>query len=181
MLNLYYYTDAEAREIIRSMVVLIDTREKENGHIIEYLDKKKIAWKNRALPAGDYSVMIPKNIDFGILRDIYLNLDKDGGILIERKNSAEELAGNLGRNRDRFENELEKMKGAEKHLIIERGTWEEVFEGRYNSMVTSASYRGSLMAFMSRYGLHVHFINKQISPAFIVELLGRKIKETINI
>ena len=181
MLNLYYYTETEAREIIRSMVVLIDTREKENHHIVDYLEKKKIAYKTRALPAGDYSVMIPENRELGIMRDIYLNLDKDGGILIERKNSAEELAGNLGRNRDRFENELEKMKGAEKHLIVERGTWEDIFDGRYNSLVTSTSYRGSLITFMSRYGLHVHFVGRQTSPAFIVELLGRKIKETLNI
>ena len=163
------------------MVVLIDTREKENGHIVSYLEKKKIAYKNRALPAGDYSVMIPGNKDLGIMRDIYLNLDKDGGILIERKNSAEELAGNLGRNRDRFENELEKMKGAEKHLIIEKGNWSDIFAGRYNSAITSAAYRGSLVTFMSRYGLHVHFVDKATSPAFIVEILGRKIKETLNI
>ena len=181
MLNLYYYTDSEAKAILKSMVVLVDTREQENKHITDYLEKKKIAYVKRALPAGDYSVMIPKNEEFGIMRDIYLNLDREDGILIERKNSAEELAGNLGRNRDRFENELEKMKGAEKHLIVEKGNWSDIFAGRYNSLVTSASYRGSLMAFMTRYGLHVHFVEKTISPAFIVELLARKIKETLNI
>ena len=181
MLNLYYYTETEAREILKSIVVLVDTREKENKHILEYLTKKKIAFKTRALPAGDYSVMIPENKDLGILKDIYLNLDRENGILIERKNSAEELAGNLGRNRDRFENELEKMRGAEKHLIVEGGNWSDINNGRYNSLVTSAAYRGSLITFMSRYGLHIHFVDKKTSPMLILEILARKVKEILNI
>lgn len=181
MLNLYYYTEAEAREILKSIVILVDTREKENRHILEYITRKKLAYKTRALPAGDYSVMIPENKDLGIMRDIYLNLDKDGGILIERKNSAEELAGNLGRNRDRFENELEKMKGAEKHLIVESGNWSDIYNGRYNSLVTSVAYRGSIIAFMSRYNLHVHFVDKTTSPMLILEILARKVKEILNI
>ncbi len=181
MINLYYYTESEARQILRSLVYLIDTREQANGHITEYWDKKKLSYKERALPCGDYSVMIPRNENLGIVKDVYLNLDKDNGILVERKNSLEELAGNLGKNRDRFENELEKMKGAEKHLVIESGSWVDVHNGRYNSLVTATSYKGSLLAFMSRYNLHVHFVDRATSPALIVEILRNKVKQILNI
>lgn len=181
MYDLYYYTAGEVREIIKSMVVLVDTREQSNKHITDYLASKNIAYVTRALPAADYSVMLPKNEEIGILRDIYLNLDRTNGILIERKNSLEELAGNLGRNRERFENELEKMKGAEKHLIVESGSWKAVYAGEYNSDVTSASFRGSLFAFQSRYGLHVHFADRETSPKLIVDILARKIKEILHV
>lgn len=181
MLDLYYFTKGEADKILRSMVVLIDTREQKNDHIVEYLKKKNISYETRALPAGDYSVMIPKNEDIGIVRNIYLNIARADGIIIERKNSLEELAGNLGTNRDRFENELEKMKGAEKHLIVEGGSWREIFKGQYNSNVTTSSYKGSLFAFQCRYGLHIHFTDREISPQLIVEILGRKVKEIIHI
>lgn len=181
MLNLYYYTQGEARQILRSLEYLIDTREQANAHIVEYFDKHKLSHKSRALPCGDYSVMIPRNEELGILKDIYLNMDKDNGILVERKNSLEELAGNLGTNRDRFENELEKMKGAEKHLVIEGGSWADIHNGRYNSLVTSQSYKGSLLAFMSRYDLHVHFTDKGTSPVLITEILKNKVKQILNI
>ena len=181
MLNLYYYTPKEASEILHSLVFLVDTREQANEHIVAYLEKKKLKYKTRALPCGDYSVMIPKNTELGIAKDIYLNLDKEGGILVERKNSIEELAGNLGRNRDRFENELEKMKGAEKHLVIESGSWNSINAGNYNSLVTSKAMKGSLLAFMSRYDLHVHFTDKQTSPQLIVDILGNKVKEILNV
>lgn len=181
MLNLYYYTPKEASEILHSLVYLIDTREQANEHIVTYLENKKLKYKTRALPCGDYSVMIPANADLGIMKDIYLNLDRENGILVERKNSLEELAGNLGRNRDRFENEFEKMKGAEKHLVIESGNWGDIYSGRYNSLVTSKSFKGSLYAFQSRYGLHIHFANKKTSPILITELLMNKVKQTLHI
>ena len=36
MLSKYKYTDKELEELIKSMVILIDTREKQNSHLIEY-------------------------------------------------------------------------------------------------------------------------------------------------
>ena len=48
-------------ELISSMVILVDTREKVNDHILEYFDKKNITYKKKALDYGDYSFMIPAN------------------------------------------------------------------------------------------------------------------------
>ena len=41
----YHFTETEIKHLLGSMVVLIDTRENENGHITEYLSKKKIPWE----------------------------------------------------------------------------------------------------------------------------------------
>ena len=42
ILSLYKYTDKELEQLVKSIVILVDTREKQNAHIIEWLDKKKI-------------------------------------------------------------------------------------------------------------------------------------------
>lgn len=177
----YYYTDGQAKEIIKSLVYLVDTREKANLHILDYFNEKKLKYKTRSLISGDYSVMIPQNCELGIMMDTYLNLDTTDGILIERKNSLEELAGNLGRNRDRFESELERMKKAEKHLIIENGSWLKIMRGQYTSEVTSSAYYNSLLTFQTRYGLHIHTIDKIASGAIIRGILDNKVKEMLNL
>ena len=130
-----YYTDNQVNQFVKSMTVLVDTREKANEHIIEYFEKKSVAYKSKALESGDYSVLIPAFPEMGLPLPQTLNKPIDGGLFIERKNSLEELAGNLGRFRDRFEAELQRMKNAEKHLIIESGSWQDIILGHYDSKI----------------------------------------------
>ena len=59
MLDCYKYTDKEKQEIINSMVVLVDTREKNNQTLLDIWDKKGLKYKKKKLDYGDYSVMIP--------------------------------------------------------------------------------------------------------------------------
>ena len=84
------------------MVVLVDTREKSNSHIIEWLDKKKIPYKLKALSNGDYSFYVPANPNLNIDRDLFF----DSHIMIERKGSLEELSSNFSQHRARFEEEM---------------------------------------------------------------------------
>ena len=71
------------------MVILIDTREKVNDHILNYFNKKNIAYRQQALEFGDYSFMLPK-VDGLLCNELYFHKE----IVIERKNSLEELSGN---------------------------------------------------------------------------------------
>lgn len=121
--------------------------------------------------------MIPADAELGIPLPITFNKPVAGGIYIERKGSLEELSGNLGRLRDRFEAELERMKGAEKHLIVEDGSWERIWRGEYNARLTRESFYQSLLTFQTRYGLHVHFVQRQYSGILIRGILERKVKE----
>ena len=66
MVQLYRYTDKEIDDILKSIVILIDTREQENQHIIKYFEQKKINYKNLKLNYGDYSFYIPANKEYGI-------------------------------------------------------------------------------------------------------------------
>ncbi|PGV97520.1 nuclease, partial [Bacillus cereus] len=67
----YRYTDAEINKILKTLTIVIDTRENANNHIRDYLHQKGIPIKNQKLDTGDYGCMIPKNEELGIPRDIY--------------------------------------------------------------------------------------------------------------
>ena len=98
----YKYTDSEEKELLDSIVILVDTREKVNDHITGYFDKHDIPYKKKALKNGDYSFFVPQNEKLGIFRDTYFHDD----IFVERKASLEELSGNLSTKRADFEEEL---------------------------------------------------------------------------
>lgn len=106
----------QIKKLTKEMVILIDTREKENSHITNYFDKKGIKYKKQALEFGDYSFMLPQ-VDGLTGNELYFHKE----IIIERKNSLEELSGNLGKNRDRFEKEFLKARnsGISIHLMVE--------------------------------------------------------------
>ncbi|MGM8240144.1 ERCC4 domain-containing protein (plasmid) [Clostridium perfringens] len=88
---IYKFTEKEMKEILNKLVVLVDTREQENSHILEFFDKKKIKWKRKKIDYGDYGCMLPKGSFEGQLRDIYFTDD----IVVERKFCIDELAMNL--------------------------------------------------------------------------------------
>lgn len=176
-----YYTETQVNQIVKEMVILIDTREKANEHIIEYFDKRRIQYKSKALDSGDYSVLIPAFPEMGLMMPQTLNKPIDGGLFIERKNSLEELAGNLGRFRDRFEAELQRMKNAEKHLIIESGSWADIMLGNYDANLGKKAYCSSLLTFVSRYSLHIHFTTPKFVGSLIKGICENKIKEVFQL
>ena len=49
MLGKYKYTEAEEKELLSSIVILVDTKEKVNNHITDYFDAHGIPYKKKAL------------------------------------------------------------------------------------------------------------------------------------
>lgn len=172
----YYFTEKEGKEILKNLVYLVDTREQENHHILDCFEKKKVKHKTRKLNSGDYSVMIPAMPELGIVRDIYL----DNYVVVERKNSLDELSGNLAQNRQRFENELFRTT-AKVHLVVEDGGWEKIFNHLYNSDMTEKAYYRSLLCLQAKYGNHIHFIQSRYVGFHILNLLECAVKELLNI
>ena len=157
----HHYTDKEMKSILDSMVVIVDTREQKNDHILEYFRKKKIPFKLRTMQTGDYSAMIPKNEELGITRDIYLNA------AIERKNSVNELVESI-KDRTRFENELIR---ASKHpftLIVEElEGYNNILLGNYRSKYEPKSLLGSLKTFEARYNFSTVFLASNTTGNYI--------------
>lgn len=155
MVSLYKYTDKELKEILDSMVVLIDTREQQNSHIISYLEKQKIKYKILKLDHGDYTFYIPKNIELGIQRELYFN----DIVTIERKGSLEELSSNFTVGRANIEEEFTRKKG-KMYLMIEDANYDSIVKHLYNTKYNPKSFVATLKTFEARYNINTCFISK---------------------
>lgn len=153
MLSRYKFTEKEITELVNSMVILIDTREKKFEHITKYFDKVGIPYKIKSLKYGDYSFYIPQNEKLGILRDLYF----DDEIIVERKNSLDEIAGNFTNGRDRFEKEM-CLAPTSKVIVIENASYKDMCEGNYRSEYLSKSFWGTYHSFWHKYGVPIMFM-----------------------
>lgn len=159
----YKYTDKEIKSILKSMVVLVDTREQKNSHILEGLKTLKVQHQDYAMSFGDYSFYIPKNEEYGIVRDMYY----DRQCVIERKNSLTELSGNIAQKRKEFENEFLRGVGCQTVLMVEGGSYEDILDQNYRTMLKPGSFFSSLITFENRYNIKTVFISKNYAYKYI--------------
>lgn len=163
-------------ELISSMVILIDTREKVNSHITDYFERKEITYKKKTLDYGDYSFMIPSNEKLGILRDLYFNTT----CIIERKASLEEISGNLTQGRDRFEKEL-CLAPKTKVLLLENSSYEDIAMGNYNTKYNRKSFMASIHSFWFKYNMPIMFMpDNKYSGLFIRQYFEYFLKNYIR-
>ncbi|PEQ02184.1 ERCC4 domain-containing protein [Bacillus toyonensis] len=159
----YRYTDTEINNILKTLTIVMDTREKDNTHIRDYLHQKGVRIKNQKLDTGDYGCMIPKNEEFGIPRDIYLDSR------VERKAHMDEITGNLQKDtQTAFENELIRSKDIPFTLIVEdpKG-YEKMLKGQYRSKYNPLALLGRLNTFKAKYGFEIVYLDKKYSGNWI--------------
>lgn len=164
MIDKFKYTDKEIEEIISSMVILVDTREKVNEHILSVFDKNKISYKKKALERCDYSFYIPKNEKLNIPRDLYF--DKE--VAIERKASLDEIANNFTKERDRFEKEMA-LAPKTKVLLLENATYEDICNGNYRSQYNKKAFLATIHTFWIRYNLPFVFMPDTTKSALFIK------------
>lgn len=175
MLSKYKFTDKEKKELISSVTILLDTREKKNEHIIKTLEKKNIPFKKKKLDYGDYSFMIPANEALGIQRDLWF--DKE--IIVERKASLEELSGNLTQSRSRFQEEMA-LAPKNKVLMIENNSYEDIVLHNYNTEYSEKSYLSTLHSFWWRYNCPFFFVKEDDIVVFIWYWFVSFLKESLR-
>lgn len=143
---LTHYTDAEIKQKLKDLVVIADSREQVNGHLIAWLDQHHIQHKSRALETGDYSVMLG-------------DTTFEDEVVVERKANLDEIAGNFTSGRDRFEREMIRAKagGIKVFLIVENASWTDIFLHNYRSRLEPRSLFASLMSWQAEYNLTVIF------------------------
>ena len=172
----YRFSVEEIKQLMKSMVILADSREKKNSHILEYFKKQGIAYQVTRLDYGDYSFMIPAS---AAGEDIYFHRE----IVVERKASLEELSGNLAQERERFEREFLKAgnDGAKIYLMVEApGGYSDIIAHRYRTDFTPAAYMASLKTWESRFGCNVQFIDRQYSGYYIVSTFQYFAREVLK-
>lgn len=159
----YNYSDAEVKKILSTMVIIVDTREKENAHITDYFDKKGVLHMKRTLKTGDYSAFIPRNEEFGIMRDIQLTA------CLERKAHIDEVTGNLSKlKRSAFENELIRASENPFVLIVEDPDgYGKILRGEYRSQYDPKALLGTLKTFEARYNFSIVFLDKAYTGNYI--------------
>ena len=172
----YRFSVEELKKLTKNLVVLVDSREKKNNHILSYFTKQGIAYQKTKLDYGDYSFYIPAQ---AAGQDIYFHRD----IVVERKASLEELSGNLAQERERFEREFLKAgnDGCKVYLMIEEpGGYSSVIGHKYRTDLRPAAYMASLKTWEHRFGANVQFIDKQYSGYYIVSTFQYYAREVLK-
>ncbi|WP_373899298.1 ERCC4 domain-containing protein [Haloimpatiens sp. FM7315] len=164
----YKFSDTEIKKLLKeNLKIIIDTREQKNQHVLDYFDKNKIKYKNQKIDEGDYTAIITARPEMGIYRDLYFP------VAVERKNSIDELAGNLAEETDtrddiRLIRELQraKTKSIKIHLIIEDPNgMEHIKTGKYRSLYSPKAFLGRLSSIQDLY-LHDTIFTSNANTGF---------------
>ena len=125
--------------------IIIDSREQR-------------AWKFENLPSesgtlgtGDYSI--------GGLTHL---------IAVERK-SLPDLLACVGRERDRFKRELQRLRGYRFRCLVVEANYADLERGEWRSKIQPASILGSLAAWMAQFGLPVMLVGTHQAGAEFCE------------
>jgi len=188
--------DKELKAAIKAMRIIVDTREQKNQHILDYFNAKKIPYVFRALEYGDYSCEIELNPEHyhetEPSKPKTVSLEKY--IVVERKNSIDELAGNLKQDKNaeagdsrRLEREFIRAKadGCNVVLLLENFSFDRVFkgsiEGNYRTQMLPSVIASNLNTFVARYDLHLLTLNNNdLSGTMVVMSLSRYIYEYLS-
>ena len=142
-------------------MIICDTREKKNEHILDYFEMREIPYAVRKLDTGDY-------MD-----------DTRPGLVIDRKRNLDELCGNLfSADKSRFWREVRRAKESHIKLVflIEHGgkikTLPDVrqWRSRY-SKVTGHRLYNEICRVHIAYGCEFLFCDKRKTGKRIIELL----------
>lgn len=178
----YKYTDKEYRILKRNAVIVVDTAEQENSHIIKGFEEKKIKYSIEKIHLGDYTIKIAANEEtkpLGIEKDLYF----DRKFVIERKNSLGELAGNFTTDRPRITKEFAQMKayGIKCYLYLEDANFlENLRTENYHSKMKNTSLNKSLRRFISRFDLNFRAIKKEEMWTEINQTLLAELEEYLE-
>lgn len=162
-----HWTETDLTQELKNLTIIADTREQQK-HIIDYFENKKVPVINRKLDVGDYSAQIGE-----------MSLERD--IAIERKHSLDELCGNLTGDRDRFEREFIRAKanGTKVFLVVENGSYEDIYLENYRSQLPAKSLMGSLMSWQVRFNITIIFCAHQNTARIIHQILYYAAREQL--
>lgn len=157
-----------------SMILLVDTREQPTKKLKERIEQTGLPHERRKLDSGDYSCActLPDGSE----------LDFSDKVAIERKMNLDELCLCFGKERSRFEKEFEraKEKGCKMYLLVENGSWEKAYNGKYRSLFTPQALIASIDAFRARYGMQLDFCKAETTGKLIRDILYRELKEYLQ-
>lgn len=135
-------------------VIIQDTREQAP------LFPRPLPWvKTSTLHTGDYSLE-----------------GFEDRIAVERKSLADAY-GTIGRGRDRFTRELERLAALERRAILIESTYADLLhpervDPAWRAQVRPAAVEGSLLAWSHRYGVEILFAGRALAPRLVFRWLA---------
>lgn len=164
-----HYAEKEINELLKQLTIICDSRENVNGHVTSYFDKCKVAHVTRKLDTGDYSAMIGD-----------MTLEHD--VVVERKNSLDEIAGNFTIDRQRFEDEFTRAKadGLKVFLLIENASWSDILLHNYRSKLEPKSLIASLLSWQVRFNITIIFCKPTETGQIIHGILYYAAREALK-
>ena len=166
------YTIFDIPKMLKNMYIVCDTREQDTPKLRRRLAEMPCKVERGALAYGDYRAY---------------TTTPDGEVIcspvvIERKMNIGEICNNFCKGRERFIKEFSKAKtdGARMAIVVEDATWEDIRNGKYNSLMRPEALTSSIFAFACRYNASVYFCKPQTSGWFIYNLLYRSLKEELE-
>lgn len=163
-------TDKVIQSILDDMVIICDTREQKNQHILDYFNDNNIKYKVEKLDTADYSFILPH----------YPEICMDKQVLVEKKNSLDEIAGNFTKGRDRFQREFERVVTEKIHLVVEKATWKKLLNGSYRSQMPPQSMMASMLTWNIRYSCPIWFAEVGESPVLIYNIMKYELLEHLK-
>lgn len=174
------YTPFEIDRMLKSMVVLVDTREQPNTKFEKRVAAFGYPWERTKLDFGDYS------LKYTDLAGTETSLAES--VAIERKMDANELAACFGKGRERFEREFVRAKkcNAKVYLVVEEECWEKLYSGqygrseKYRSKFPAKSLVGSIHAWQARYRMNLQFCQEDTTGQLIADILRYELRERLE-
>lgn len=160
----------EIDNAMKSMRIVIDTREKKNAHITAALQARDCPFLAQKLNYGDYTCEYDIAEKNGIIF-----ADK---AVVERKANLDELAGNITKERARFDREFQRASaaGAKVFLMIEGGSYDDIKKHLYRSQMPPSAYLNTLFSWQQKYNITVSFVSKQFAADYIYGTLFMALK-----
>lgn len=164
----------EVSRALKNLTLIVDTREQDTDRLRRRIRQTGLSFVRQKLDFGDYSAKT--TLDNGTEFDI------SGSVSIERKMNLDELCACYCKGRKRFTREFERAKlaGAKVYLLIENASWENTFNGKYRSKMTSSALTASMFAWLARYNCQIIFCKEETSGKIIREILYREMKERLE-
>lgn len=168
------YSDYEIEKALEEITIIADTREQDTEAFRRRFKAVGLPVIRRKLDFGDYSATVNINGE---------EFSLENQVVIERKMSVDELCMCFGKERQRFQREFQRAKeaGARVYLVIENGTWENMFTGRYRSKLNAEALTASLAAWSARYNLIPLFCKPETSGRLIALLLKYELRERLGV
>jgi len=156
------------KAVLSNIVILIDSREQKNQHIIDFLNDNNISHIQKKIDFGDYSFKVKK-------------YTLESYFAIERKNSLDELIQNSVAIDDTTNNKINRIErellraqesGAYLEFMIENNSYDDIFENNYNSLMSINAVLGKINKYKFVYDCNIQFVEKNIGEYILNTCLG---------